>query len=113
MTAHAEWIAPDLSLTETAVRMRDNNIGCLPVGENNRLIGMITDRDIVCRAVAQGLDPKTATARDVMTQGIPGASTTRLSLTSSSAWSRSRSTISRYSTGTNGWSGSCRYRTWR
>ncbi len=30
MTAHAEWIAPDLSLTETAVRMRDNNIGCLP-----------------------------------------------------------------------------------
>ena len=70
MTAHAEWIAPDLSLTETAVRMRDNNIGCLPVGENDRLIGMITDRDIVCRAVAQGLDPKTATARDVMTQGI-------------------------------------------
>ena len=70
MTAHAEWIAPDLSLTETAVRMSDNNIGCLPVGENDRLIGMITDRDIVCRGVAQGLDPKTTTARDVMTQGI-------------------------------------------
>jgi CBS domain-containing protein len=70
MTAHAEWIAPDLSLTDTALRMRDNNIGCLPVGENDRLIGMITDRDIVCRAVAQGLDPTTATARDVMTQGI-------------------------------------------
>ena len=62
MTAHAEWIAPDLSLTETAVRMRDNNIGCLPVGENDRLIGMVTDRDIVCRAVAQGLDPKTGRA---------------------------------------------------
>lgn len=70
MTAHAEWIAPDLSLTETALCMRDKNIGCLPVGENDRLIGMITDRDIVCRAVAQGLDPKTATARDVMTQGV-------------------------------------------
>ncbi len=54
MTAHAEWIAPDLSLTETALRMRENNIGCLPVGENDRLIGMITDRDIVCRAVARG-----------------------------------------------------------
>ncbi len=34
MLAHAEWIAPDLSLTETAGRMLDNNIGCLPVGEN-------------------------------------------------------------------------------
>jgi CBS domain-containing protein len=70
MTEHAEWIAPDLSLTETALRMRDSDIGCLPIGENDRLIGMITDRDIVCRAVAQGVDPKTGTARDVMTKGI-------------------------------------------
>ena len=54
MTTQAEWITPDISLTEVACKMRDQNIGCLPVGENDRLIGMITDRDLACRAVADG-----------------------------------------------------------
>jgi CBS domain-containing protein len=70
MTPHAEWIDPDILLTEVALRMRDKKIGCLPVGENDRLIGMITDRDLACRAVAEGLDPKTSKARDVMTKGM-------------------------------------------
>jgi CBS domain-containing protein len=70
MTSHAEWVSPDLSLTEVARRMRDNKIGCLPVGDKDRLIGMITDRDIACRAVANGSDPATTKARDVMTKGI-------------------------------------------
>jgi CBS domain-containing protein len=70
MTTHAEWVAPDLSLTEVARRMRDNEIGCLPVGDKDRLIGMITDRDIACRAVANGSDPAKTKARDVMTKGI-------------------------------------------
>jgi CBS domain-containing protein len=70
MTAQAEWITPDISLTEVACKMRDQNIGCLPVGENDRLIGMITDRDLACRAVADGADPKTTKAREVMTKGI-------------------------------------------
>jgi len=49
-----KWVAPDLTLTEVARRMRDNKIGCLPVGEKDRWSGMITaDRDIACRAVAQ------------------------------------------------------------
>ena len=70
MTAQAEWITPDLALIEVARKMRDQNIGCLPVGENDRLIGMITDRDLTCRAVADGADPKTTKAREVMTQGV-------------------------------------------
>src|SRR4029453_8991766 len=70
MTPHAEWISPDILLTEVAPTMRGKNIGCLPVGENDRLIGMITDRDLACRAVADGADPKTTKAREVMTKGI-------------------------------------------
>jgi predicted transcriptional regulator len=50
--------------------MRDSRIGCLPVGDKDRLVGMITDRDIACRAVANGSDPAKTKARDVMTKGI-------------------------------------------
>jgi CBS domain-containing protein len=70
MTPHAEWISPDIPLTEVATIMRDKGIGCLPVGENDRLIGMITDRDITWRAVAAGSDPRRCKARDVMSKGI-------------------------------------------
>ena len=50
--------------------MREHDIGAIPIGENDRLVGMVTDRDIVCRCIAAGLDSKTTTARDVMTEGI-------------------------------------------
>jgi CBS domain-containing protein len=70
MTPHAEWISPDTSLVEVARRMRDHKIGCLPIGENDRLIGMITDRDLACRAVADGVDTKVTRARQVMTNGV-------------------------------------------
>lgn len=70
MTEHAEWIAPSASLTEVGCKMRDENIGCLPVGENDRLIGMVTDRDLACRAVAEGADPRKTKARDIMTGGV-------------------------------------------
>jgi len=70
MTRKAEWVSPDASIAEVAKMMRDENIGSLPVGENDRLIGMITDRDIACRAVAEGLDPAKTTARRVMSKTI-------------------------------------------
>src|SRR4029077_5938147 len=70
MTPHAAWIPPDVPPPEVATIMRDKGIGCLPVGENDRLIGMITDRDITCRAVADGLDLSRARARDVMSKGV-------------------------------------------
>ncbi len=66
----AEWVGPHTSVTEIARKMRELDVGSIPVGENDRLIGMVTDRDIICRCVADGRDPNTLTARDVMTKGI-------------------------------------------
>jgi CBS domain-containing protein len=70
MSGHVQWISPEIPISEVARIMRDNRIGCVPVGENDRLIGMITDRDITCRAAAAGDDLKAVTARDVMSQGM-------------------------------------------
>lgn len=70
MTRNAEWVGPETTIWDVAQKMRDEKIGSLPVGENDRLIGMVTDRDIVCRAVAEGLDPSKTTARQVMSETI-------------------------------------------
>src|SRR5262245_45438945 len=64
------WVGPGTPVDELSRLMREHDIGAIPIGENDRLIGMVTDRDIVCRCLAAGLDAKTATARDVMTEGI-------------------------------------------
>ena len=64
------WVSPSTPLAELAKKMKSEDVGSLPVGENDRLIGMVTDRDIVCRGLAGGKDPSTLTARDVMTRGI-------------------------------------------
>ncbi len=50
--------------------MAEIDAGAVPVGENDRLVGMITDRDIVIRAVAQGEDPKSCLVRDAMTPDL-------------------------------------------
>jgi CBS domain-containing protein len=66
-----EWVAPDTPVTEIAKLMRDRDIGSVPIGENDHLIGMVTDRDIVCKGLADPrFDAGRATARDVMTAGI-------------------------------------------
>jgi CBS domain-containing protein len=66
-----DWVSPDTPVTELAKLMRDNDVGALPIGENDRLIGMVTDRDIVCKGLAQdNFDPDHATASDVMTSKI-------------------------------------------
>lgn len=65
-----EWVSPETSLIDVARRMKKLDVGSLPVGEHDRLVGMVTDRDIVCRAVANGADLSTLTTRDVMTKGI-------------------------------------------
>jgi CBS domain-containing protein len=70
MHAGAQWVEPGTPLTELARLMREHNIGAIPIGENDRLVGMVTDRDIVCRGLAGGLDLTRATAGDVMSQGI-------------------------------------------
>jgi len=66
----ATWVAPDTALVDVARKMRREDIGAIPVGENDRLIGMVTDRDICCRAVGNGRDLVLLTARDIMTHPI-------------------------------------------
>jgi CBS domain-containing protein len=70
MTPGVEVIAPDASIYAAAQKMSHLDIGPLPVCEDNRLIGMLTDRDITVRAVAAGRDPVTTLVRDVMTPDI-------------------------------------------
>lgn len=66
-----DWVGPDIQVTELAKTMRMRDIGAIPIGEDDQLIGMVTDRDIVCKGLAEdGFDARRATARDVMTPGI-------------------------------------------
>jgi CBS domain-containing protein len=66
-----DWVSPDTPVTELAKLMRDHDVGAIPIGENDRLVGMVTDRDIVCKGLAQDdFDARRATARDVMTAEI-------------------------------------------
>ena len=64
------WVKPTISLSALAKRMRREDIGSVPVGENDRLIGMVTDRDVCCRGLGNGRDVSKLTARDVMTKPI-------------------------------------------
>lgn len=64
------WVNPTMSLAKIARKMRAQDIGAIPVGENDRLIGMVTDRDICCRGMSNGRDTSKLTARDVMTKPI-------------------------------------------
>ena len=61
---------PDMCLADAARKMRDLDVGCLPVWENEELIGIITDRDITCRAIAKTRDLATTTVRDVMSKDV-------------------------------------------
>ena len=70
MASPVHLIDPGASLVLAARRMRDENIGSLPVGEGDRLLGMITDRDIVVRCVADGGDCNGKTVRDAMSAGL-------------------------------------------
>jgi CBS domain-containing protein len=63
-------MAPNTSVQQLAAAMREQDIGAIPIGENDRLIGMVTDRDIAVRGVANGKEMSKLTARDVMTKGI-------------------------------------------
>ena len=69
MSRDVKVVSPDMSIQEAANEMRQGDFGMLPVGENDRMIGAITDRDIAIRAIAQGKDGSTK-VRDVMSEGI-------------------------------------------
>ena len=70
MTRGAEVVRPDATLQEAANKMRSLDIGPLPVCDGEKLVGVLTDRDITVRATAEGLDPKQTRVRDVMSKEL-------------------------------------------
>jgi CBS domain-containing protein len=69
MTSDVRIVAPDQTLQDAARTMAEIDAGFLPVGENDRLVGIITDRDIAIRGIGTGRAP-TAKVRDVMTEEV-------------------------------------------
>ena len=66
MTTAPVTVEPDATLGEVAVLMKQEDCGSIPVVEDGRLVGIVTDRDIVIRGVAAGSDPKTQRVSTVM-----------------------------------------------
>lgn len=75
MHSPARWVEAETPVGEVAKMMALEDIGAIPVGHDDRLIGMVTDRDIVSRVIAKGLDPAKTTAEQAMTKGIVYCST--------------------------------------
>jgi len=65
-----EWVSPDTPVATLAKKMLQFDVGALPIGENDRLVGMVTDRDIAVRGVAKGKDISKLTAKDIMTKSV-------------------------------------------
>jgi len=70
MTRDVALTSPDVTLRDAAKAMSEGDFGLLPIGENDRLVGTVTDRDITVRGVAQGKDPNATRVREVMSEGI-------------------------------------------
>ena len=70
MTRDVEVIRPETSVSEAAQKMRSLDLGALPVCEGQRLVGMVTDRNITIRATAYGHDPNTAPVRNYMSSDL-------------------------------------------
>jgi len=70
MTRALVVVPPELSVLEAAALMRDRNVGACPVCEEGRLLGMVTDRDLAVRVLAEGRDPATTRVQDVMSADV-------------------------------------------
>ena len=70
MTEDLRSIATSASAVDAAQRMREGDVGSLPVVENEMLVGMITDRDITTRVVAEAADPRTTSVEDVYSRDV-------------------------------------------
>jgi len=70
MTPSVELIHPDSTIQDAALKMAETDLGLLPVAENGQLVGMLTDRDIVVRGIAQERNPNETMVREVMTERI-------------------------------------------
>jgi len=72
MTKDVEIITSDTKLDSAARRMRDLNVGMLPIADGSNLSGVLTDRDIVIRSTAEGNDPKEVSVQDVASRDLVG-----------------------------------------
>ena len=70
LTREVETIGPDTSAREAAQRMRSMDVGSLPVCDGRRLLGMVTDRDLTLRILAEGRDPNATPVQDAMTPDV-------------------------------------------
>ena len=70
MTKDPACCSPETNLQEVAQMMVEHDCGCIPIVQDNAPVGMITDRDICCRVVAEGRNPLDLTAEDAMTPSV-------------------------------------------
>lgn len=70
MSEQVEWVSAEMSLEEVAKLMEQKDIGSIPVCQDKTVLGLVTDRDIIVRAVAKGKAPGTTKAKDVMSTNI-------------------------------------------
>jgi CBS domain-containing protein len=70
MTTDVECVAPDTGIRDLANKMKTLDVGFIPVCENDRLVGTLTDRDIVIRGIAVGKDIDSTAAQDIMTKEV-------------------------------------------
>ena len=70
MTRNVETVRPEDSLQTVARMMRDNDIGLVPVCDGERVLGVLSDRDLTIRALADGIDSSTSVGRDLMTTPV-------------------------------------------
>jgi len=70
MTPKVEVVHPDATLQEAAQKMKALDVGTIPVCDGDRLVGIVTDRDMAIRAIADGRDPNTTQVRSVMTPDV-------------------------------------------
>ena len=70
MTPQVDTISPDATAEDASAKMKDLNVGAIPVCDGDGLIGMLTDRDLVVRVMAQRRDPKAVRVGEAMTPEV-------------------------------------------
>jgi len=70
MSKHPNALSDDMSLKQAAIEMQKYDFGFLPVKHNGKIIGVVTDRDLVVRTIAKGQDPNTTKLKEAMTNKI-------------------------------------------
>lgn len=70
MTPHVHCLGPESSLREIAAKMKEIDAGAIPICDKDRLVGMVTDRDIVVKTLGNDRDPDAVRAGDIMTSPI-------------------------------------------